>query len=539
MSTGPESIRIPVTTELDPAEIRRIAERISTALKTEAGRILPGLGSQAEAIISGSEITKRGTRSFKVTGTSRFRAPGEDEGDDYVEEGIDVTVTEVTKQVNTAITKKLQSQLQSIKQFTRTLSKLRPEERLTKLESFLRGLRDAGLSDIDNILTSEISRTKEDIRKSIEKSSVKTRKDIRTSYKRMLEAYAARPIEDQIRALEAWMNDPYLGKSYQQETLNRITKLRRRDRSNKFKTEMKRIQTLDPADQLAAIDNMLANAIGTQVNDLKKTRKRVADGIQREARNARKDRNKRIADTLLASGGIGIGLFGAAGFPLLNVGFAAMSGGPVVGAIAGFATAIGEAVRAIQAMRDSSNQAAAGMGFLSRNFQLMQARQQAREAFIGVGARASDVFAEQRKRELGLDNTGLWERITTRWQIFSNAVDVSFNKLSKGDLRNISMYPLIAEAYRQGQGTGEILPQELISARQQMMMLMQGNAQIENDPYTSWIRAQNAILSSDKQLERELQQEMLKKIDEQIKALNVNTAALGGNANPARPRDNN
>ena len=97
---------------------------------------------------------------------------------------------------------------------------------------------------------------------------------------------------------------------------------------------------------------------------------------------ARRERERRQSQMTMGLASAGIGIFGQAGFPLLNIAFASMSGMKYAG-IAAVATAAGEAARAVFALQDSAMQSAESLHFLSSSFKSARAEFEAVKAFHG------------------------------------------------------------------------------------------------------------------------------------------------------------
>ena len=134
--------------------------------------------------------------------------------------------------------------------------------------------------------------------------------------------------------------------------------------------------------------------------------RREAEMQRREAISRQKQAGGRVSGGLLAAGGLGIGLLGQAGFPMLNVGFASMSAASQLGlgaagtagaaGIVGLATAAGESTRALMRLQDEAIASAQSLNFMSRGFKDTTAQTEAVKAFFGG---ITEIAQERRMKE--------------------------------------------------------------------------------------------------------------------------------------------
>lgn len=135
----------------------------------------------------------------------------------------------------------------------------------------------------------------------------------------------------------------------------------------------------DQAEKLFYYEDRFNTKLGKYRISLANRQAKEARDRQKAAREA--DRAQSQVTMGIASAGIG--LLGQAGFPLLNVAFASMSGMKYAG-IAAVATAFGEAARAVIALQDSALQSAESLGSMSKSFKNARAEFEAVKGFYGA-----------------------------------------------------------------------------------------------------------------------------------------------------------
>lgn len=118
-----------------------------------------------------------------------------------------------------------------------------------------------------------------------------------------------------------------------------------------------------------------------QEAELARRRRRRLEATERLER-MRMNRERRMTQATMGLASTSIGLFGQAGFPMLNIGFAAMSGMPYAG-IAAVATAIGELSRMIMRLQDAAMQSSESIGFVTDEFKKNKAIGEATKGFYG------------------------------------------------------------------------------------------------------------------------------------------------------------
>ena len=220
------------------------------------------------------------------------------------------------------------------------------------------------------------------------------------------------------------------------------------------------------------------------------------------------------------------------GFPLLNVGFAAMSGG-VQGAIAtGVATAIGESVRALNAFRASLEQSAKSINLVSRNFKDMEAERTAYNASTAVGSMTASVVGERRAIEFYKNNAFAKQVAESTGSVWGNVVESIKQRTRKEFLPNPEQvdarsfipgsrsYRFLKELYDQPITTQKMLPAEAKSAYEAFLAGMsKTSVGIETDPAEVWKRIQTSAFDPSKAQEKMDREIMLKTLKEQLDSL--------------------
>lgn len=340
-------------------------------------------------------------------------------------------------------------------------------------------------------------------------------------------------LDEQIRAVQAFANANTtmqkeanaLLRSLSQQWVRGTQKAQR----TKFTDWIKQLQTLNPMDALQQLDAEIAKGTSRFLNDMKINRDRLRKAIDSQRAQQQRDRNRNFANNALITAGAGLGLLGAAGFPLLNVGFAAMSGGPTGAAIAGFATALGESIRFINQLSQSSMQAAREISFVPTSLKIAEARMKGFEAFAGLGGLSSQRAGLERRLEI-LEKHGTGAFVFNRlWNDVSQAVRSRFTNLAVGADQSAGL-PMAGGAWTQSFRFGQELfnqmrrsstgnLEEMRSARRNMISEMnKPTFGIENDPYQSWLRIQQSAMDPTKQEELKVQRELIATINRQIAA---------------------
>lgn len=324
------------------------------------------------------------------------------------------------------------------------------------------------------------------------------------------------------------------------------SKQNKRNRSSQrtdFNNWMKRIRATEDLDVAM---NELANYINTPGNpftdDARIQRNRLNQVRQNRMRAAAQQRSRDFANMMLMFSGTGLGLLGPAGFPLLNVGFAAMSGGPVGAGIVGVATGLGEAARAIENFVQKTEQSARQLGFVSTQFQIVEARNKTIEAFLGAGAMASErAFNENRAADLkrlsplGFDFERNWRALTGSFsESFRRAntpPESGSDVLGRG-AAGAGILPFF-EYFRSFTGnlrqSGANKQEDIMSAYRNMMAaISKPTIGVENDPYEIWKRIQNAALTGETDVERKVREEEIATMKELVQGIKENTKALTG-----------
>lgn len=293
----------------------------------------------------------------------------------------------------------------------------------------------------------------------------------------------------------------------------------------------------DPIQQLDAVEKYLAQRRVRFRDEATALRNRIKRGIDNAKAAKMRESNKNFANNMLMASGAGLGLLGAAGFPLLNVGFAAMSGGPVGAALVGTTTAIGELSRALINLKENAVSVAKEIGFVPKGFKLAEASMKGFEAFAGLGA----LSVQQASLEAQLRDYKRYGNAALKAAMMVESSQTGFWRtrddilLGRSITSSLALGPM-GVPYKYGRNVAENyifgnrkILENTESARNSLIREMgRSTVGVENDPYTTWLRIQNSVLDPTKQAEREYQRKMLEALDEQIAALKDNTEAQKG-----------
>lgn len=359
------------------------------------------------------------------------------------------------------------------------------------------------------------------------------------------------PISDRFAEIQKAIDDKLLtleeGKALLARESKRFVDSIKGSRKQKFQDFAKRLQTMDPNLAIKELDNYINAGTSAFVNDAKILRDRLRKQVQNAQAQAQQSRNRNFANLALASAGAGLGLLGPAGFPLLNVGFAAMSGGVPAAIIVGFTTALGEAVRAIGEFRDSTVESARNIGLVGTGLKLAEARDKGLRAFIGTGSLAAERAALEREMQAFKESGGSIREFNKRFDNLSNAAEARFKRglldprgegvvpgPGQGFFPQEALRQQIVKFFRefgaQKELTEKFDPEELISARRNFLAQMnRPTVGIETDPLQTWRRIQNSFLDPSKSLEEKERREMTRMVLQQIEALQENTEAIKNN----------
>lgn len=338
---------------------------------------------------------------------------------------------------------------------------------------------------------------------------------------------STKPIEEQIRAWQDFIQQHEeftdLGNQQIKKLSKRWVDATRSMNRSKFIQWTKQIQTMDPVDAIKELDKYISAPFSKFVEDAKLLRIRMRKSAATISAQMQRERQRQFANTILTGAGAGLGLLGAAGFPLLNVGFAAMSGGAPAAALVGFTTALGEGSRAMDNFVTRMTDAAKEVGLVPKAFKEAEARSKGFDAILGLGALTSQRVAMEERLKMWRENGAEWFD-TSRWwrdltssfgtyrDQFVNNFTLS-NFLKPGGLfSGTDFYGIYAT---QRERSGKAVPEDLESAYRSMLMNMsRPTVGIETDPYQTYLRMQQAALDPNKQEELRIAQEQLKVITE-------------------------
>ena len=306
----------------------------------------------------------------------------------------------------------------------------------------------------------------------------------------------------------------------------------------------KSIGALDPNTAIAQIDAALSSgnygggggAIPPEfIDDIKGMRRRVDKTVVSKIRQDQRDRHKQFANNVLIGAGAGLGLLGPVGFPLLNIGFAAMSGGPIGAGIAAVSTALGEATRAINAHTEANKAAAREVGAIPNALKSVEAKGKGYDAIFGAVALSSEAVGEKKRLEM-------WKQAQltgegTRWwaDVWQTGKSFGTNIISKsmagGNLTKVGRavdFDSLSSTWDKQRASS--LEDKITNARSaydnMLMMVNKPSVGIETDPYQTWLRIQQNAFDPSKALERKWQEDMLKYAKETLDAIIAGTPPL-------------
>ncbi len=258
---------------------------------------------------------------------------------------------------------------------------------------------------------------------------------------------------------------------------------------------------------------------------------RAEKRVKQAGISAERDKQRNFQNMMLNLSGIGLGLLGPAGFPLLNVGFSAMTGG-MPGMIAtGIATASGELYRAFSALTEQSKAAAKEIGFVGHSYKMAEARKKALDASMGAAGLAAEkanmeMLYERQKNEGSALRAGASLQSSFD-QAIGNIGRNFFSYVASFNMKKaiVDMNPLtwfysggpIAQGLKSvlndaysifRQSNADIVPQMREGLKAYDKIMMQGMPGIESDPYQTWLRIQNSALDLAKIEERQYLKEM-------------------------------
>lgn len=493
MSTGPDRIVTTVEAALDDASVSSLVANLKDRLLSEMRRQAPAARALgAFPTVTGKEFFETGGKTFEVSGKAGLVVrKGE------FEESFTASIREIEQSVATqqkiAIADLKKRLAQQIK-FARAEARVQKEAR----EAFEQTVVPFG----------DLESSGAKLRKEIDSERAKQhKKEVRDRQRE----FAVRHKAAQEAFQTSFVNVGELETSSAaiRKALDAEHKKEVQLRQKEFKVRHKAAQE---AFQASFMD----------VNDFEKTAKRFSRDMETDRRRAKIANDERMRqqrlnfqNQMLSVASAGIGIFGTAGFPLLNIGFAAMSGGPMGAGIAAASTAIGEFSRRMNQLADDTMSTSKELGFVSTNFKLAEARIKAISGFAGFGVQASEMAAMKIRGETRQSAEGQdWLRF---WSDIRKTVGTQFEEAMLKPFSNTRTNIWDTWSRQREESLKGLSPENLQSARRNMIMAMSGSSPgIEFDPYQMWIRAQNAALDFSKAEELRLQQEALKKIDEQI-----------------------
>ena len=417
------------------------------------------------------------------------------------------------------------------------------------------------------------SKRKQELNKDISRAVA----DERDRWESLIRDAAIMSREDAIRAFESYSGP----NEFMKRARNRAHKLKTDVDYQEFMKESDRIKLLDPAGQVREIRKMMSP--GSKYFDkwairLKRSQERLAKDISQFRRerwekiekhvlskdddeqiadftrllkfkhidpkttdrfkllmhraqkrskqssiSAARDRQRNFQNFMLNMSGIGLGLLGPAGFPLLNIGFSAMTGGPVGMAFTAVATAAGELYRAFSALGDQLVSVTKDIGLVGQSYKLTEARLKGTQGVIGTSRLAAE------KAGMGMLNSILGDvsgggNIRAGLLMQSSVGTALGNFIPRtlsgptGIFSAIAQLPMdIAKIY--STASGDMLPLLREGLKSFDRQMMQGMPGIESDPYQTWLRIQNSALDPARMEERQYLKETRDAVVKQLKIM--------------------
>lgn len=353
-----------------------------------------------------------------------------------------------------------------------------------------------------------------------------TKQSKRTRFSEFKESISHLSLDDQITAWNGFLTTnadltDKVNKEIQKLTKN-INTISQTSKRNLFKKWTKNLQTMPLETALEQLDTFIAGASPNNqfLNEATILRNRMRRSLEQQRRRAEQERNLRNRNMVMLGAGAGLGLLGPAGFPLLNVGFAAMSGNIPGAALVGFTTALGESIRALERFSDANMNAAKESGFIARELKLAEVRERGIRSVYTAREQAGKI------EELRVVNDIRMRGVRSSAGYFSSlwADIVSSYKrqwagnLDKGFFSEETNWWKIFKEQRKASLEGE--PRVLEDARREMIrQLNKGNYRIETNPYETWKRMQEAAFNPAVEDERLARRELIKAINETTEEL--------------------
>lgn len=276
----------------------------------------------------------------------------------------------------------------------------------------------------------------------------------------------------------------------------------------------------------------------SQIEENRKKNAQIeAERNKRNAMNARKERERQFNSQVMAVSSAALGLLGPAGFPLLNVGFATLSGGPMAGAVAGFTTALGEGYRALNTFQASLLSAADKIGAVAKSTRLAEAGLAGTKAGMSVDAQIGQRQRAQNEIDMYQQTSNNILGITATFESMKTGVSGVFKDLASSTWKELYMNftPLALlspkQPYRSYERNSREALLDIKNSRLPMMKeiyeegrknLFKPYTSIDNDPMEVWRRIQTSALDPTKAMERRLAEETLNKLDAIIRKMEEN-----------------
>lgn len=570
---GTDSIVIPV--ELGNLDVEKFLQQLGPKLKQRIAEVARGMvGGQIPQIpttVVAKERMDIGSKTFEATSRAKLSAIQQSIGEGGEQdllalEKFALSIREVRKQ----LTAEEKTRLENIKQLTATAKQAMKEKR-----EFVKSLVQLDTAGVEKQLMNEV-RTEEQERraafkgleatakkamqmkkefikslvqldtsglekqlvneaKQVEQEKNKTRTKARTSLKSNMSVQTP---EENIRSVQQAVRDGLLtieeGNILIAKESRKFVAAVASGRRKGFSAFTKRLQTIDPNLAIDELNKYIDNRTSAFVQDAKILRDRLQKQIQSARQQAQQIKTKNFANSMLTNAGIGMGILGTAGFPLLNIGFAAMSGTPLTTGIVALSTAVGEASRAFNRFSESTKAAARDIGLVSTGFKVAEAQQKIFDAFIGQGAMSIKRAATELNIRDFQSGAGGLREFNKLFENIKESAKSTGAKMFIGDEK-----PGIGDFLQPGgQGIGSFFARifaqrfnetknlansrdltELLEARRNFILQMsKSSVGIETNPYETWKRIQTAAFDPTKAEEMRIFQAMLADLDKMVAA---------------------
>ena len=296
------------------------------------------------------------------------------------------------------------------------------------------------------------------------------------------------------------------------QVLQRMATARRKGGVNRFREFRYDIESLTIPEQLVEIDKEILKGPKENIKALESLKRRVTKTGQMQQR-------QQFQNIIMGAASASIGVLGTAGFPVLNVAFAAMSGGTMGAAVAATATVFGQLIGTVKEFREEAMQAARSLNLLGSTFKEAEGRMQVLKVFAGGGTTATRIGnqlqSEVMQRALQNETGQFFQNLSAAHELVKTQIATNQGTSPSYFAQLINNYQSIARL-----NTPEARFRDALEARRSFMIQMsQGSPGIETDPYEVWRRIQTTALDPTKQEAMNLQREQLKSLNKVVDEL--------------------